>query len=237
MIGGFTSSILVAFISSPIRIIGIVKQTTIRGANRQRHLDFQWSQRSNRSRNQQMTTGRLNRPASPDSLYHSSADREQIITTQGRIDDSVRSSHPSPGDQQVGVESSIFQPIPKLKRFGRSFRQTFPRNPILSYPRFIQQAQQSYPQHLDLDRIPFPGSAGRMIGVHPGKMRGAPDQAGIRVHSDAVRGPLEIAQRDTAQHLADGPSLSAGSSAGSQRSVQDLRSLCRIQVGAYHPEP
>ena len=60
-------------------------------------------------------------------------------------------------------------------------------------PQAIEQSEKADPQHLDLDRIPLTGRSGRMIGVHPGKVTGTPDERTVWVDADALRGSGEVA--------------------------------------------
>src|SRR5262249_15555618 len=48
---------------------------------------------------------------------------------------------------------------------------------------------------------------GRVVRVHPSKMAGAPDQAGLNVNLDAVWGPPGITGGDIAQNIAHRASL------------------------------
>src|ERR1700749_3565259 len=65
-------------------------------------------------------------------------------------------------------------------------------------------AEQANPEDLNLDGIPFARCAGRVIGIHPGEMARAPDEAGDIVHADAVRRAGLVVGSDISENVGDG---------------------------------
>ena len=81
------------------------------------------------------------------------------------------------GGQQVGEASSIFDPEPIQQGVLCPGGQVIPGFTLVRGIKPRELSQQTKPEGLNLDRVAFPGGAGRVVRVHPGEMARTPDQS------------------------------------------------------------
>src|SRR5262249_36949354 len=135
----------------------------------------------------------------------SETDCQQTIAPQRIVCDSILCRSTAWCEQDIGVVTLRLEPKQFLKRSLDLCGKVMPFVAVRGLSTISQLTQETYPKRLDFYRIAFSLGAGWKIGVHPRKVAGAPDEAGSRVHLDAVGSAFDIVQGDTFEHLANSP--------------------------------
>jgi len=206
VIGGFAAGVLMAFVTRPVGVMGVIEQAAVVAVDGESGGDGERGKGAQGAGDDEVLLGGGDAAFGPVAGDEAEADEEQAVAAEGVADGGVAGDDAGVAEEDIGIPAGAFEPEQLIEGGGGAGGEFAPFFLIGGGGEFFHLPEQADPEGLDFYGIAFARGAGGVVGVHPGEMTGAPDEAGIQIGMDAVGRAVQVMGGDAEEDIGDGAS-------------------------------